>query len=433
MDPKRLLSIALLVGGGLFAAGQALAQNLDDSTDFGLPQFYGRGKNVSVTERPRPDYDAVGILAGGFTLFPKLELGGLASDNVLAKPRDPISDVALVTGPSIIAQSNWGRHSLTASVAAENQTFARDHSQDQTSWSTRVDGHVDVHGDSYIALGAYADLYYEEPGGALTQSLAIKPVPVNVQGAYARGLYGADRIRVALDADFRHFTYVNVPQIGGGSVIETTRDIDVARVGGRVDYALSPDAAVFARVIYSSGTYLNGAPALRRDYDEPRLLTGVNFDITNLLRGELGVGYIDRSYRSALFHALDGMAVSAKVEYFPAQVLTLTLIAQRLVDDAAFSNASGYFDNEISLQADYELRQNIILSAIAHIERDDFVGITRSDTAGGLQARGTYFIDRNLGVNATIGFSDRTSSGPVATRGPSFNEVRGSLGVVLQR
>ena len=364
MDPKRLLP--LLSGASLlFVAGASFAQTLDDADDFGLPQFYGRGKNVSVMERPRPDYEAIGVILGGFTVYPKIEIDGTASNNLLATDSHPKADVGVIASPSVYLQSNWGRHSLSAVASVQDQSWAKNPSQDETAWTLRTDGRIDIHGDSYIGFGASANQSYEDPGSVLTQNTAAKPVRDTTNGVYARALYGGDRLRAALDADFYTYDFYDVPKIGGGAPIdESGRDYDEARVGGRVDYALSPDAAVFTRVIYGHGVYLSGPQSQRRDFTEVRVLGGFNFDITNLIRGEFGLGYIDHNYQVANYRPLNGLAASAKIEYFPTQLLTLTLTGQRLVNDAAFSTASGYFVNNVALQADYELKRNLIISGI---------------------------------------------------------------------
>ena len=36
---------------------------------------YDRGANVSVRQRPRPEYDALGIHTGGFMVYPKMNVG----------------------------------------------------------------------------------------------------------------------------------------------------------------------------------------------------------------------------------------------------------------------------------------------------------------------------------------------------------------------
>ncbi|MCI0430482.1 MAG: outer membrane beta-barrel protein, partial [Rhodospirillales bacterium] len=38
----------------------------------------------SVFERPRPDYDPLGIRAGGFLIYPQVELGEAYNDNIFA-------------------------------------------------------------------------------------------------------------------------------------------------------------------------------------------------------------------------------------------------------------------------------------------------------------------------------------------------------------
>ena len=50
--------------------------------------------NITVQDRPRPDYDPLGIRAGSFLIFPALTLSGLYDSNVFATKTTPTVDVA---------------------------------------------------------------------------------------------------------------------------------------------------------------------------------------------------------------------------------------------------------------------------------------------------------------------------------------------------
>ena len=63
----------LLVSAGLAAilatsVSQAALAQADLSSNF------KRDKNVTVRQRPRPDYEAIGVKAGGFTVYPRVTL-----------------------------------------------------------------------------------------------------------------------------------------------------------------------------------------------------------------------------------------------------------------------------------------------------------------------------------------------------------------------
>jgi len=427
--------------------GAATAAVADDNTDFAVPNYYGRGKNTSVMERERPDYDAVGIHAGGFTLFPKLQLGVIATSNILdvpnapsaVPPTSPKSAFGFLIAPSVTAQSNWGRHSLTVTANVQQETFTQFSSENQTTGGIRADGQIDVHDESYIDLGGDIERDVIARGGTTSQTTEAKPVPYNTETAYARGVYGVDRVRGTVEGDFANYDFLNVPRVGGGTVTEDVRNYSQDRGLGRVDYALSPDAAVFGSVSYGLENYAEGTlinPA--RNSHETRILAGANFDLTALARGEIGIGYVDREYTaSSFYHPLKGLAISSKIEYFPTQLVTVTFIGQRLVEDSAFNQASGYFKNFASLGADYEFKRNIILSLLGSLERDTFEGISRTDNTASIAASGKYLVNRNVGVGATLAYTNRVSSIgaglPADEIGPVYNEVRFTLNLVLQR
>jgi hypothetical protein len=453
----------ILAAGLTVSAYGASAQTLNEETDFGLPQFYGRGKNVSVMERERPDYQALGIHAGGFTILPTLKIGLDYTNNLYALPEptaanpspfaSPRGDVGFIVSPTIVAQSNWSRHSLTALVSYQDESFADHTTEDQRSWTIQSGGRIDVHGDSYINLGFDVEHAFETRGSATTQAQTLTPVPYDTEGAYIRGVYSQDRIQAQINADFRNFSFTNVEQVVDGvngptetPLAETLQNTTEGRISGRVDFALTPDEAVFTKVTYSDGDYLNGAAtfdlahadiltevAPKRNYQQVEVLGGANFDITALARGEIGLGYVDRTYELPVYHGVSGLSASVKIEYFPTQLVTVTLTGQRLVQDAAFSQASGYFENVATLGADYELRRNIIISALAGVELDDFEGITRNDTAADFKLSGKYLVNRYVGFGSTLEYINRASSGEIIYRGPIYNETRLTVSLVLQR
>ena len=452
MISKRV-SLVVLIAGFLLAAGGAAAQALNEETDFGLPQYYGRGKNVSVMERERPDYQALGVHAGGFTVFPKLEVGLDYTDNAFAvsgssgnqQPpfNGPKSDIGFIVSPSILAQSNWGRHALAVLASVKNEAFANYPSEDRTAYTVQSTGRIDVHGDSYINLGFDTEHDYEDRGSTTTQTQAAKPVSYDTQGIFARGLYSADRFRAALDLDFRNYHYFDVaqinPPIGGVPqpntiVDESLRDFTQGRVGLRTDYALTPDEAVFAKFTVSEGDYFTGNVfSPKRNYQETQYLVGANFDVTALTRGEIGLGFVDREYTLSFYRGISGLAAKVKVEYFPTQLVTVTLTGQRLVEDAAFSQAGGYFENLVTLGADWEAKRNIIVSALAGYEIDQFDGIDRTDTVANVKLIGRYFLSRYVGLGTTVSYTNRGSTGTPGLTGPVYDETRILFSLVFQR
>jgi hypothetical protein len=425
----------------LLSAGAATAQSLIQAPNLGAPEIYGRGKNVSVLERDRPDYQAMGLHNGGFTIYPRLVVTVQGTNNVYDTPAKK-SDVALILSPSVVAQSNWGRHSLTLNASLDQSLFGKYKSEDTTGWVLRANGRIDVHGESYINLGADTQHGFDSRGSEVTVINTIHPVAYNTQGIYIRGLYGQDRIRASIDAAYRGYQYQNTTDTLGAFIQEDTRDLHESQIGGRVDYALTPDSALFGKLTYEDTQYLHGTMNVpvppgfdstdKRNSTGINALFGGNFDITGLARGEIGIGYITRNYESVNYKDVSGVSAAAKVEYFPTQLLTLTLIGQRTINDSSFSATGGYFQNSVSAEADYELRRNIIVSGAGGYEHDTYPGLNRKDNVWNGQVRGRYFLTREVGVGATLSYVKRESNlaFPLA---PQYDETRLAFSLVFQR
>ena len=121
----RRITTLLTVTTGLTLPGLALAQA--DVGGFpgaaGNPFTVEPQPNVTVQDRPRPDYDPIGLRAGSFFFYPTFELGGLYDDNVYATRKNTEAELATTVTPDVKVFSNWSRHQLTFDVGADMAFF----------------------------------------------------------------------------------------------------------------------------------------------------------------------------------------------------------------------------------------------------------------------------------------------------------------------
>lgn len=394
-------------------------------------QDYDRGRNVSVLERERQDYDAIGINVGGFSLFPRLDARTVYSSNVFASETNEQSDVFLALDPTLEARSNWGRHQLQADAGLRLRRYTDFDSENQDGWFARALGRLDIHGESYATGLLEAERTYEERGAEDFPGAAAEPLPIDIWGAALRGVAQFNRARLSGGVHYRELDFENVPAIGGGTLDTSGRDRNTTTVDVKGEWGVSPDTAAFAQLTFTDIDYweegLLFGPS--QDSEETQVLVGANFDLTALMRGEVGIGFVNREYAS--FGEVEGFAMRGTVEYFPTQLTTLTGTLRRSVEDSAYQGAGGYFATGGSLRVDHEFRRNILLMGFADYEQQDFSQVDRTDEVFTISAGITYLLNRSVGLNANIGHTERESEG--ADRFRSFSETRASIGVVLQR
>jgi hypothetical protein len=314
-------------------------------------------------------------------------------------------------------------------------------------------------------VGGDAEHTYDDRLNAGAAPNAAKPVPLQTEGAYVRGVWQLNRFRTTAAFEDRYYAYNNVPAqdvdtgVVSGTLVNTDRDRNEWRFVGREEFAVSPDTAVFGQIGYAEDSYnhpfivvpLSTGPnppteTVNRNSTEFRGLVGANFDFAALMRGEFGVGYVDRTYTTDGAHrypTISGAMFEGKLEYFPSELTTVTLVASRLVEDAIYSISSGgYFDTSVNLRVDHELLRNLLLNAGVGYAEDDYEGADRHDHVLSFQGGANYFVTRSIGLGVTVNYADRGASGAVFNNvansafnlpKPNFDVTTVMFSLVLQR
>ncbi|RYE45552.1 MAG: hypothetical protein EOP21_06670, partial [Hyphomicrobiales bacterium] len=226
--------------------------------------------------------------------------------------------------------------------------------------------------------------------------------------------------------------YADVDSLIGGIADQDYRDRKVTRFSGRGEYAFTPDTAVFAQLSHSKIKYDNFTlPLDNRSADENMALAGISLDLSGVLRGTAGVGYVERKFDLAAYGKSSGLVADVKVEWFVTELTTVTATAHRFLRDSAVINSPGYFDNQIGMRVDHELLRNLILFAQAEYRHDTYQRIDRTENIvfGGGGAR--YLLSPQWELGGRVEYTDRTSKG--IDRGRNINELRALASVTWKR
>jgi hypothetical protein len=391
-----------------------------------------RGRNTSVLERERPEYEARGIREGSFLIFPRIVIGGGYSDNVYGLTTNEQDDAFLAVDPSVSVESQWGRHALTFQGGGRFRRFAEETPKNETGFNAAANGRLDIDRATTFNAGASIQKLYEQRASGSFPVDALASVPFYRTSGFGRLTRQGGPIRGILGIDYDRLSFKNVRAIGGGTLVQRDRNRDVIRATGRADYALTPDISAFGQLSYATVEYerplANGLA--NRDGKEGRVSAGVSFDLTALIRGEVGVGYIRRAFDSGLYPDIGGVAAEARVEYFVTPLTTLSAVGRRYIEDSNILGSGGFYANVISAGVDHELLRNLLLNGRVEYESDDFQGIVRKDGIFSVSGGARYFMNRNVGVGIDAGYIDRRSNDN--RFGIEYKEFHGSLSFTVQ-
>ena len=158
-----------------------------------------------------------------------------------------------------------------------------------------------------------------------------------------------------------------------------------------------------------------------------QLLGGARFELPLGARGEIGVGYVHSESEGARYQSFSGLALSSRVVLFPTDLTTVTITAERSVNDSGVPNSTGYLVTSGNIQVDHELLRNLILGASLGYETDRFNGIDRRDRRLGAGATAEYRLNRALSLRLGYDFIDLNSRGVDQFR--AFDRNRATLAI----
>lgn len=418
------LSGGVLAGlAALFGASAAAA-----------PAAYDRGNNQGVGERPRPDYDAKGVPAGGFRLFPSVTAAIESNDNVFATA-DNISQpvvedtIARIDGSARLS-SGWSRHALNLTASGGYNEYL-DNSEDAISrFGLGADGRLDIHRDWRATFSASFANDKEARGRNDPVGLA-DPIEYESRAANAALVGSFNRIRLTGGGGVQDTDFEDGRLAGGGVFSQDFRDITGTNINGRVDLALSPDTAVFVsgRQDWREFDVVDPVTGFTRNFDAQQALAGASFDITRLIRGEIGVGYFWAQFDNPNQPDVDGFSLSGNLDWFPTLLTTIGFSAGRNVTESGVAGVASLTRADYGVQVDHELRRNIILVGGARYVKDDYNGIAREDDRTEYTAGFDWLVNRVATINARYARADQDSTVPLR----EFEQNRAWFGLTLRR
>jgi hypothetical protein len=368
-------------------------------------------KAVSVQNRPRPEYDPLGILLGAVRVSPQLTIGESYDDNIYATDTGKVGDrVTTLTG-SVGVQSPGQRPSLAASGGFTSQTYARNSLENYLDWNGGVsvaDGLGYRTSLSARATAARNHLAREDPS---FPAIAVAPPGFDTRGALLEVRHDLARGNLDLNASFQSLSFNDAQLPQDVSLPQSFKDRNEVLLDLRGNFLVGPTTAAFLRVVHRALNYKRSTQAsdFDRDATTDNLGGGATFQITNLMRGEIGIGVLHLKTHDAAQGNQTTLAYRSSLEIYLTQLMTATLTAERTTGPADIPGSSSFVGTTLTAGLDYELRRNLILSTSFSRFQRAYTGIAASETTSQGDVKARWLLNRSMTLNFGYTLSRRTS------------------------
>jgi hypothetical protein len=395
----KIKTLPLVVGAAVLLAGTSTTV---------IAQELRRG--ASILDRPKPELDPLGVRAGGFLIFPKIEVGTTYDDNVFATENNKQGDFIFQVLPTITAQSDFSRHQLRFSAGADVGRYADQTSENYIDYFATGAGRYDITGDaSLLANLSYRQLH-EDRGDPDSPTSASEPIEFARSNAGLAYQQRFNRVTGRIGIGAENEDYDDVASITGTTLDQDDRDRWAYSATGQVGYDLYPGYQPFLRFTYTRTEYEEGLPKPNSDTYEA--VVGTTLDLTNLLTGEIFIGYLARNYDENKFSNFSGLAYGLKLDYAVTQLTSISGNIERGVEEGFATTPNPRDRTTFKVGVDHELLRNLVLSALAEYQMDDYQNTNQQEDFYLVQAGATYNINRNFYLRGTYSYSTRDSNLP---------------------
>lgn len=386
-----------LVGGIASASLPVLAQEL------------GR---APVAERPRPDYDAVGIRAGSFIFLPKLDVSETYNDNIFATQTNTDHDLITIVAPQLELNSDWNNHQLGFLIGAGIGRYLRSSDENYEDFNGAVNGRIDVRRDTQIEAGINYARGHEDRGSPDNVN-GVNPTETERFSAQVGASNKWNRVTLDVGVATEVQDFDDVALSTGAVTNNDDRDLTKYNVSTRLGYEIQKEYEAFVSATYNTIDYDSGLDdnGFNRDSDGYEITLGASLDLSNgLLTGDVFAGYRSQDYDDAQLETISGPVVGASLTWNVTTLTSFTGGVTRTIQETTQSGASGYFDTRLDVGVDHELRRNILIGGDVAATNQKYRGNGRDDDQYEVGAYAKYLLNRNFAVSANYDFLRKNSN-----------------------
>lgn len=368
-------------------------------------------EDTPVRSRKWPEYESPGIRAGAWMFNPAVTAGAFYDSNVFSSSTGQENDLAARLGASLHAQSLWERHGIDLQASTRSTLYRKNSGLNQTDATLKGMGHLDIDHATRL-LTSFEVSYLHEAVGSLSSPFnAIEPTPYSLLSGDVTLRREFGRFTGSIGARVDSYDFGSTVAQNGTTIDQDSRDGQIYTAHGRIDYAFTEKLALFTS-LEGNTRRLRGTPEQSLSSDGYRTLAGIDVELSHLIKGEFGAGYMEQRFEDPTIGSIQGPAYRAMLTWSPSRRLDIYFNAEQIVTTASDTSLTAVLANALQVGFDYEFRPNVILSTAGTYEKDNFKGQPRDDNVYIVDAQLKYLLNNITSLAFRYRYKRRDSNLP---------------------
>lgn len=374
-------------------------------------------------------YEPTGIRLGTFILKPSITQGigyEKTKSGSTAQSRSFSQ-----TGIRGTLTSDWSRHQLTIDADGIYQHNISGTGEEEPRLRVNSDLQLDLSGDTIANLTAGYSFERESSSDPNAVSGATAQSGVHGFTAGARVTRDFGVIRGTIGTEFQREMFGSATLANGDKLVLSDRNYSEGRLTGRIGYELSPALIPYLEASIGRSIYDDRRDSLGYERSATTVggRAGVEVDLGEKLRGDLGLGYERASFEDSRLEAIKALAIDGSLAWSPQRGTDVKLGLRTTIEPSTAAGESGYVAYETTAEVTHELRDNLVARLSSAYTWRDF-------PSSGVQDQNVYLIGTGLiwNINRWLAMTGDVSYELTRQSGASDTGVtRAGIGLVLRR
>lgn len=395
-----------------------------------LAQDVSSGPPDAAGSRAQPAYDAPGIPVGTFRLYPTLSVNTAYDSNIYARSADQQADGMITVTPALAFRRDTASQQLALTANARLRRYFTVGSQNDEQYKLGAQGAFQIGDSTQVAATAGWDRSTVARGTYANQLQLGQPLQMDGLTGDLSLQHSFNRVSVQARASADRFDYDDVRLTDGTVVDQSYRN--GYRIGATLGTSYRMGARVSAQIKGSVNKYdyTDSNPQTSRDATGYSVTAGGRYEISRLLILDLGAGVRWHKFNNPLYKDYSGLALNGRLRWYPTPLLSVRFDLEQSTSTSSSVQVSAVQVTSAKLEADYELKRNLVWTAGSEISREDYGGISGKSTFVEFDTRLNWKLNRWLRLTPSASYLTRQGSTSASS---TYDAVRVALALTLAR
>ncbi|MCY1666129.1 outer membrane beta-barrel protein [Rhizobium sp. SL86] len=371
--------------------------------------------------------DGLGLRLGSFTLRPSVNQS--INTETTRRGGTETRRSYLATTGNWELRSDWARHALTVTGEGTYQRNISGSGATEPQANINADLRLDLADDTIANLTAGYAFEREDANDPNAVANALNQADVDRYTAGAAIERDAGLLRGTAALALTRTTYGDVQLSDGRNLSLADRDRTAYQGRLRLGYELSPALipfieATLGRAVYDSDRDASGYARSSYSYGGRG---GIQLDLGEKLRGELGLGYAIVDYEDSRLSSIDAFTVDGNLAWSPRRGTTIDSTLRTTVQDATSAGANGWVEYQLTSGLSQQILDDLTGRLTGSTTLRDFPTST-NELNWQVGAGVIWNINRYFDVTANVGYEHTDNAS-----GEDSKVIRAGVGLTLRR